>query len=273
MTVFSLFLTGILTAETVPIKLACIGNSITTGAGAKISYPVHLGKLLGPKYEVRNFGVSGSTMLKKGDGPYWNTNQYKEIFPFKPDIITIVLASNDAEDDNWKHHGEFKKDYLDFLDALRQISTNPKIFLGLPPPMIKRKQRNENLNAYIVIIKEIATEQNLPVIDLYTPLVEHPEYFPDGVHVADPGQEAIAKLMYEGLMKNTNQTKLLYGKPVRGKRSIPCMPELSASLISGTARDLLGRRIMHVEVDGVKKAGAVPKLLIVRGKAFIKVYH
>ena len=34
---------------------------------AKDSYPAQLGQMLGEGYDVRNFGVSGRTMLRKGD--------------------------------------------------------------------------------------------------------------------------------------------------------------------------------------------------------------
>ena len=58
-----------------PIKVACIGNSITYGSGIsdrpRDSYPSQLARMLGEKWEVRNFGVGGRTLLKKGDNPYW----------------------------------------------------------------------------------------------------------------------------------------------------------------------------------------------------------
>ena len=63
------------------IKVACVGDSITYGAGIKdrrnMNYPVQLGKILGKKYEIKNFGNSGSTMLKKGDKPYWKQREFK----------------------------------------------------------------------------------------------------------------------------------------------------------------------------------------------------
>ena len=45
-----------------PVHVACIGDSITAGVGAGrgASYPAKLGKLLGTKWEVRGFGVSGT---------------------------------------------------------------------------------------------------------------------------------------------------------------------------------------------------------------------
>lgn len=78
--IFMIFSTLIF-AQTDTIRVACVGNSITVGHGLKDSnldsYPSQLGMLLGDDYDVRNFGVSGYTMLKKGDRPYWNTAQFQ----------------------------------------------------------------------------------------------------------------------------------------------------------------------------------------------------
>ena len=56
------------------IRIACIGDSITFGASIKNRdrdcYPAQLGRMLGEKWQTRNFGVSGATLLKKGDLPY-----------------------------------------------------------------------------------------------------------------------------------------------------------------------------------------------------------
>ena len=60
------------------IKVACVGNSITQGPGRDNpdSYPLQMQKILGDKYDVKNFGVSGRTLLKKGDFPFWNEPQF-----------------------------------------------------------------------------------------------------------------------------------------------------------------------------------------------------
>src|SRR5882762_4502387 len=74
------------------IKIACIGASITAGARlkdpAKESYPAQLQTKLGERYEVHNYGVSGCTMLHKGDKPYWNTPQYQAALAYNPGIVT-----------------------------------------------------------------------------------------------------------------------------------------------------------------------------------------
>jgi len=81
------------------IRIACVGDSITYGAGIKgrvtKSYPAQLQELLGATYNVGNFGVSGRTLLKKGDKPYWENKAYKNALDFKPDIVIIKLGTND----------------------------------------------------------------------------------------------------------------------------------------------------------------------------------
>jgi hypothetical protein len=63
-----------------PVKVACVGDSITQGSGAGPgkSYPAQLQGMLGDKWKVGNFGVSGRTLLKKGDFPYWKEKKYQE---------------------------------------------------------------------------------------------------------------------------------------------------------------------------------------------------
>lgn len=53
------------------IHLFCIGDSITEGVGAghPSCYASLIGKSLGSRWVVKNLGVSGATMLKKGDKP------------------------------------------------------------------------------------------------------------------------------------------------------------------------------------------------------------
>ena len=67
------------------IRVACIGDSITAGVGAAGgSYPTQLGKRLGSKWEVRNFGVSGSTLLNRGDNPYQRQGALRRPWPTSP---------------------------------------------------------------------------------------------------------------------------------------------------------------------------------------------
>src|SRR5689334_14820626 len=84
----SLFYTAIVYSQT-KIKVACVGNSITEGAAIETGkrYPDQLQTLLGDNYEVRNYGLGGRTLLKKGDFPYWNEAKYKEVLEWNPDVV------------------------------------------------------------------------------------------------------------------------------------------------------------------------------------------
>src|SRR4051812_7771397 len=86
------------------IKVACVGDSITFGAGIKDrdknSYPAQLQGLLGSGYEVKNFGVSGATLLKEGDKPYWKEKAFEAAKKFEPNIVIIKLGTNDSKPQN-----------------------------------------------------------------------------------------------------------------------------------------------------------------------------
>ena len=84
---------------------ACVGNSITFGytipEREKYSYPSQLQLLLGPGYEVANFGVPRMTALFSGDYPYVNTEAYRKSLEFNPDIVLLKLGTNDSKAVNW----------------------------------------------------------------------------------------------------------------------------------------------------------------------------
>ena len=67
-------------------KIACVGDSITEGAGlvwqSKTSYPVILDSILGSKYSVLNLGRSATTLQRKGDFPYWTAKEFYDVFEF-----------------------------------------------------------------------------------------------------------------------------------------------------------------------------------------------
>src|SRR5688500_2057324 len=87
------------------VRVACVGDSITFGSGLKDrqteSYPAQLRAMLEKeqpgKWDVQNFGVSGTTLLKKGDRPYWDQKRFTAAKAFAPDIVVIKLGTNDSK--------------------------------------------------------------------------------------------------------------------------------------------------------------------------------
>ncbi len=181
------------------IRVACVGDSITAN-----NYPADLGKVLGPRYEVRNFGVSGTTMLKNGDSPYWKTGEFRKVHEFEPQIIVIALGTNDTKPQNWKHAKEFAADIRAMVDDFAALPSKPRIWLCHPVPVVKDNYGiNERVLTKEVIpaIDEVAKEKNLPEIDLYKALSGVPKHFPDGVHPDGEGQEMMAKAVARELTR------------------------------------------------------------------------
>ncbi|MDN5210576.1 GDSL-type esterase/lipase family protein [Fulvivirgaceae bacterium BMA12] len=186
------------------IKVACVGNSITYGLGIKNreknAYPSQLNKILGTGYEVKNFGVSGCTILKRGDMPYWNESSYQEAIDYNPDIVIIKLGTNDAKFHNWAYSREFIADYEEMIAVFKKLPAQPKVYICFPVPLFfAGSDINDTVITRQVIpkIDSIKNHLSIPVIDLYKPLSPHPEHFPDGIHPNADGAKIIAKTVAE----------------------------------------------------------------------------
>lgn len=186
--------------EAAPVRVACVGDSITFGHGvadrARNCYPAVLGQLLGAKYVTKNFGNSGATLLKKGDRPYWGLAEFKQAGEDAPGIVVIKLGTNDSKPQNWKHKEDFAADLAAMVDHFAALPSKPKIFLCLPVPVYKTQWGiNEATVAgeIIPIIKKVAAEKKAGVIDLHAALAGRPELFPDHVHPNAAGAKLIAQ--------------------------------------------------------------------------------
>ncbi len=119
----SLFYLGTIFCRAEVVKVACVGDSITFGARvegrAKNNYPAQLQCILGSGYRVENFGVSGRTMLSKGNLPWINHPYYRQVADYDPDIVVIKLGTNDAKPVNWNHKAEFLSDTLKLIDYFK----------------------------------------------------------------------------------------------------------------------------------------------------------
>lgn len=190
------------------LRVACIGNSITYGACIKNrerdSYPSVLGRMLGDSYWVKNFGVSARTMLNKGDHPYMNEQAYKEALAFNPNIVVIKLGTNDSKSFNWKHKADFAKDAQTMIDAFKALPAQPKIYLCYPS---KAYLSGESINDDIIskeiipVIKKLAKQNKLDIIDLHTAMDHMPDLFPDKVHPNEEGAKVMAKAVYDSIKK------------------------------------------------------------------------
>jgi lysophospholipase L1-like esterase len=201
-------------AATQLLKVACVGDSITFGSGIKnrnkFSYPAQLGVMLGNGYKVRNFGVSGTTLLKKGDHPYWKTGQYKQAIKWNPDIVIIKLGTNDTKMKNWKYKDELETNLKELVQSFTELPSKPKVFPALPVPAFHGGPSingDRVRDGVLPVVKSVAKELKLPVIDFYTPMLDKKQYFKDGVHPNANGAFFLAATVY----------KTITGKEYAGK--------------------------------------------------------
>src|SRR2546423_745224 len=190
-----LLFTSVVLLGAAPIRVACVGDSITEGSGlanpSVESYPARLQQLYGTNfYTVRNFGVSGRTLLKQGDFPYWKEPALTNSQNFEPDIVIIQLGTNDSKPYNWRYGTNFVRDYKEMIAIYAGLASAPRIFLCAPCPVF-------GAGAYDIspgvvrtniapAVRDLAAELSLPLIDLQARMT-NAAWFPDTVHPNSKG--------------------------------------------------------------------------------------
>ena len=193
-------------------RIACVGDSITYGATIRDkshdSYPAQLGTMLGRKYSVKNFGASGYTLQESCDRPYTSHKRYKKSLDFKPDVVLIMLGTNDTKPYNWISTEAFQDDYRQLILSYQELPSRPDVILITPAsvfpenfnPAKPYKIRAGVAGEAAKAVRELAKELGLPFIDIHEVTASHPEFFlQDGVHPNELGAKAIARTVYEAL--------------------------------------------------------------------------
>jgi len=202
------------------IKIACIGNSITAGHGIpepkKNAYPAQLQAMLGSNYEVTNYGINGSTLLRKGDKPYWQSEPHQRALKSLPDIVFIKLGTNDSKLKNRGFSDEFEADYRALVQSFAGLSSHPRIILLLPvtafttdtngiyDPVIVKK--------IIPPIERLAYSDSLEIIDLHSLFAGHPELVPDKVHPNMAGATLIASRLRDAVLQKMDTAYNIFNR-------------------------------------------------------------
>ncbi len=189
------------------VRIVANGDSITAGSGASQQanrYTDRLDALLGPAFSVQTEGVSGATLLRRGRPSYRSTNGVASTLGADPDIITIMLGTNDSKASQWSNGiaTEFVDDYVALIDTYRAGLGDVAIHPVLPPPATDADVRGSVVaNEIIPGILEAARRRNLTVIDANSPFGEDPlDLFTDGVHPNDAGHLLLAETFRDALI-------------------------------------------------------------------------
>lgn len=237
------------------IKVACVGNSVTYGAGIDNrevnSYPAQLQRMLGEDYEVMNFGKSGATLLNKGHRPYCEQEEYKAALDFAGDLVVIHLGLNDTDPRNWPNYRDnFVADYLSLIESFRKVNPACKIWICRMTPISHRHPRFKSGTRdwywqEQATIEEIASLGNTGLIDLQAGLYNRPDLLPDALHPTAEGAGILAKTICRELTGNYGglQMPVTYSDNMVLQRKKP-LP------VSGTAN--AGEKVT-VQIAGQKK--------------------
>ncbi len=202
-----------------PVRVACVGDSITFGMGIidreHDSYPACLGRWLGTGFDVRNFGRNAATLLHKGDLPYIKQEQYADALAFKPDVVVIILGTNDSKHpgsdsldttnvaNNWQNKADYVPDYEALIAAFRQANPAAKIWIGCPPPCFPGRWGISNRTIHdeiIPLVYQVAAETHVKVINLYAAFSGRKDLFPDTVHPNAAGAKLMASVIYTDII-------------------------------------------------------------------------
>lgn len=207
------------------ISIACLGDSITQASNLEsmedyqqYAYPARLKEILGAQ-SVTNLGIGGSSI-----GRYWNqayVDRYREI-PQDTDLIIVMGGTNDGfcltQEElgtlEERRAGTFTGDLDELMQGLKENYPDATLVFATPLPNILhdvlRKERQDLLpqTTLVNVMKQLAEEYEIPVIDLYNSniLDTHDaaviyNYMPDGVHCNPDGYMILAEHFAAELIK------------------------------------------------------------------------
>jgi lysophospholipase L1-like esterase len=160
--------------------------------------------MIGQEWEVKNFGVSGATLLKQGDRPYWKQKAFEEAKAYYPDVVIIKLGTNDTKPQNWKFKEDYVSDYTAMINEFKALPSKPFVIICFPVPAYPERWgiRDSIIKADLMpMIKKVAKQNHIELINLYKPLSNHAAWFPDKIHPNKEGAGKIAEVISKKLLK------------------------------------------------------------------------
>lgn len=203
-------LTAEVAANPAPRAIACVGDSITYGAGVQDpdthAWPALLKERLGDDAVVYNLGVNGRTLLSTGELPYTSEPQYEQSLGLQYASYLIMLGTNDANAPDFDAEAfrdgarQFLQRYVDHAGATHVVvMLPPKVFVTDEATASSHASLDKNIQAELPIIQEVADELGIATIDLYHFTEGHPEWFADGIHPNEEGNRQLADYIYDQL--------------------------------------------------------------------------
>lgn len=197
-----------------PIRITTVGDSITEGVGAtnsSYSYPAQLQNVLGDDYLVTNAGISGTTAINtriaNASYPYITSPGYSSGLNSKPDIVIMMLGTNDAQSNFWDLEDDvdnpkaYHDDYAALIEKYLAMDSKPVIYMCsmiVTSDTYCSGRETNNVNELNPIVRQLVEEYDLEYIDMRAWseywLDDYRTYFSDNyLHPNDYGYECMAR--------------------------------------------------------------------------------
>lgn len=197
------------------LHVACVGDSITYGCSLPLfflrRYPAVLQKLMGPDAQVAAFGVNSRTLQDTGEKPYRKEKAFRQSQDWLPDVVVILLGTNDSKDVNWISEEAFGQQYRELIGEYRTLSSRPRILVCTPPRAfvpanrffrIMNDAKFDRVPVIAELVRNAAEKTGVELVDLYKMTEDRRELLgPDGLHPSAAGARVIAEAIGRELNK------------------------------------------------------------------------
>lgn len=212
---FAFFVAALLTTQDVKKKVIFFGDSITEAGVKPGGYVLKVADLAAKESKSAQYDFIGSGI---GGNKVYDLYLRLEddVLSKKPDVVVIYIGVNDV----WhkQSHGtgtdydKFEKFYNALIKKIQ--AKGAKIILATPAVVGERtdfsNELDGDLNRYSSLIRSIARNNNLPLVDLRKAFLEYnkannPENKESGVlttdrvHLNDKGNELVATEMWKAI--------------------------------------------------------------------------
>ena len=231
-----LFLMTVIAGAQSPLRIACVGDSITYGDKLSDrdtqSYPAVLERLSAGRYLVGNFGVNGATAVEGIPFRAWSATQAcRDALAFAPDIVVLMLGINDLFYPEW--HARYPADLRALVTRFQTLPSAPRIFLCTLTP-IAPAERQAPANQAIrdtmnPAIRAVAAETGVGIIDISAVYPNRLELLPDGLHPSPEGAALIARTVLAALAPDPASQAQIQPAPTAGPVDISIRNEARAA--------------------------------------------
>lgn len=218
-----------------PVRVACVGDSLTRGDGLhehppahrvattqlrshqlplrqRGSYPAFLGRLLGDgAVEVRNYGHGGATACnasRERGPPYARVREFAAALRYKPHVVIVMLGTNDAKSHLWYSSGcgpqGTRRSLTSIIHAFQTAASPPQLIMLLQPPDLLAQRvfgiRQTLLPGVRDAIAKVSRSTGVVLHDSAQHIPALPSlYTSDGLHLSANGSALLACTVFNRL--------------------------------------------------------------------------